>query len=222
MNEEQWLASGAPYPMLEYQRGNLSDRKLRLFAVACCRRIWDLLVDERSREAVKTAEQFADGLVNRAKLVAARDWAREAKSRFTEIDRPPAWRRASSAAFDATRDTGRSAAYNASAEASRALNILDDNTCEPGELREQANLLRCLAGNPFRPATINPAWLSWSDDTVPRLARGIYEERAFDRMPILGDALEDAGCKNPNILAHCRSQSQHMRGCWVVDAILRK
>jgi hypothetical protein len=78
---------------------------------------------------------------------------------------------------------------------------------------------RCAAGNPFRPAAADPRWLT---TTVLALARGIYAERAFDRLPILADALQDAGCGNEDILTHCRGPGSHVRGCWVVDLVLGK
>jgi hypothetical protein len=80
-------------------------------------------------------------------------------------------------------------------------------------------LLRDIVGNPFRPVTFDPSWLT---STVLSLGKGIYEEKAFDRMPILADALQDAGCENENILNHCRYESVHVRGCWLVDLILGK
>ncbi len=80
-------------------------------------------------------------------------------------------------------------------------------------------LLRDLFGNPFNPPTFEPTWVT---STVRGLAEGIYDGRAFDRMPILADALEDAGCDNPDILAHCRGDGPHVRGCWVVDLVLGK
>jgi hypothetical protein len=83
-------------------------------------------------------------------------------------------------------------------------------------------ILRDIFGNPFRPITINPAWLSWNEGTIPKIAQAIYDERAFDRMPILADALEEAGCTNADILSHCRQPGEHVRGCWVVDLILGK
>src|SRR5262249_32691175 len=85
-----------------------------------------------------------------------------------------------------------------------------------------AQLLRDLFGNPFRSIHIAPAWLAWNDGTVRRIAQAIYDERAFDRMPVLADALEDAGCTERAILAHCRQPGEHVRGCWVVDLILGK
>jgi hypothetical protein len=85
--------------------------------------------------------------------------------------------------------------------------------------RRQAILLRDVFGNPFRPVTIDPSWLAWNNSTIPNLAQGIYEERAFDRLPILADALEEAGCNDADILAHCRSGGDHVRGCWAVDLV---
>jgi hypothetical protein len=86
------------------------------------------------------------------------------------------------------------------------------------EREQQEGLFRCIFGNPFRPVVFDPAWRT-SD--VVALARGIYDDREFDRMPILADALQDAGCNNDDILNHCRdTNTPHARGCWVVDAVL--
>ena len=93
------------------------------------------------------------------------------------------------------------------------------------ELQRQASfsgasdLVRCIFGNPFRPATLDP---NWRTSTVLTLAQGIYDERAFDRLPILADALQNAGCANEEMLAHCRGEGPHARGCWVVDLVLGK
>ena len=83
----------------------------------------------------------------------------------------------------------------------------------------QAALLRDIFGNPFQPVSLDPTWLS---STVQAMATGIYAERAFDRMPILADALEEAGCDNLDILNHCRGPGTHVLGCWVVDLLLGK
>jgi hypothetical protein len=83
----------------------------------------------------------------------------------------------------------------------------------------QAGLLRDIFGNPFRPPTFDP---SWRTSTAVGLARSIYAARAFDRLPILADALEEAGCDNPDVLSHCRGDGPHVRGCWVVDLVLGK
>jgi hypothetical protein len=77
-------------------------------------------------------------------------------------------------------------------------------------------ILRDIFGNPFRPVAVDPSWLT---STVVALAEGIYQERAFDRLPILADALQDAGCDSDDVLSHCRSDGPHVRGCWVVDLL---
>ena len=83
----------------------------------------------------------------------------------------------------------------------------------------QALLLRDVFRNPFRPLTIDPSWLT---STVTSLATAIYQERAFDRLPILANALEDAGCSQQDILSHLRSGGEHVRGCWPLDLLLEK
>jgi hypothetical protein len=85
---------------------------------------------------------------------------------------------------------------------------------------EQAALIRDIVGNPFRPVMpVECSCLTWNDGAVLKIAKGIYEERAFDRMPILADALEDSGCADAAILAHCRSSGPHVRGCWTLDVL---
>jgi hypothetical protein len=87
------------------------------------------------------------------------------------------------------------------------------------EDRALADLMREVFGNPFRPVEIDA---SWRTTNVVALAQAFYEERAFERMPILGDALEESGCDNTGILNHCRQPGEHVRGCWVVDQVLGK
>ncbi|HEX5269104.1 MAG TPA: hypothetical protein VFW33_01390 [Gemmataceae bacterium] len=77
-------------------------------------------------------------------------------------------------------------------------------------------------GNPFRPPTMEATWLAWNGGLLPRIAEEIYKDRAFDRLPILSDALLDAGCDNEDLLAHLRGGGPHVRGCWAVDLILGK
>jgi len=79
--------------------------------------------------------------------------------------------------------------------------------------------MREIFGNPFHPVTADPAWRT---ATVVSLATAIYDDRAFDRLPILADALEDAGCTNADILNHCRQPGEHVRGCWALDLLLEK
>src|SRR5262249_33579532 len=88
------------------------------------------------------------------------------------------------------------------------------------ERAAQVALLRDIFGNPFCPVTFSH---SWRTDTVTPLPRTMYESRDFSAMPILADALQDAGCDNDDILSHCRDASlTHVRGCWVVDLVLDK
>lgn len=109
----------------------------------------------------------------------------------------------------------------AARQASYAIAIFNNGTdTEPGDPAEesvQCDLIRDVVQHPDLAATIAPAWKT---ETVVSLARGIYDQRAFDRMPILADALEEAGCDDSTILHHCRADSLHVRGCWVVDQVL--
>jgi hypothetical protein len=90
------------------------------------------------------------------------------------------------------------------------------------ERTAQAELLRDLFGNPFRPIPMDPAWLRWGEGSVPKIAQAIYDERCFGDLPVLADALEDAGCTAMDILTHCRHPGEHVRGCWVIDLLLGK
>ncbi len=87
------------------------------------------------------------------------------------------------------------------------------------EVPHQVGLLRDIFGNPFFPMTLDLEWLT---STVTALGRQMYESRDFTAMPILADALQDAGCENDDILTHCRGPGSHVRGCWVVDLVLGK
>jgi hypothetical protein len=93
----------------------------------------------------------------------------------------------------------------------------------PDEPARQAAILRCIVGNPFRPTSVvEPTWLSWNGGIAAKLATEIYDVRTFDRLPLLADALEDAGCSDGELLRHLRGSTSHSRGCWVVDRLLGK
>src|SRR5262245_3683305 len=206
-----WQACAHPRPMLEYLRGKASDRKLRLFGVACCHRIWHRLPqgpDEYNHYAVEVAERFADRRTSRQEL----DQATPLFTRYCIRNEPLEGNHAFQTWQVILPD-----AYAAAARAARAAACAVED--EVGERKAQAALLRDLFGNPFRPVTFNPAWRA-SD--VMLLAQGIYDEKAFDRMPILADALQGAGCDNADILDHCRGPGPHVRGCWVLDLVLGK
>jgi hypothetical protein len=82
--------------------------------------------------------------------------------------------------------------------------------------------LHCIFGNPFRRVALDTNLLKWSCEALPKMARKIYDERAFELLPILADALQEAGCRDQQILDHCRSGGAHVLGCFVVDLLLGK
>jgi hypothetical protein len=210
VTEAEWGDCIDPQRMLTFLHGKLSDRKMRLFAVACCRRVWGSLTDERGRRAVEVSEAYADGGASREELMAAVAAAGQAPY----------------AARQAAHPVVRAFAAEV-AEAAAALggtgSSEDPRIDHAVELAFQSALLHDLVGSPFRPLpAVNPAWLAWEGGTVPRLAADAYEERAFDRLPILADALEDAGCTDPDLLGHLRGPGPHVRGCWVLDLLLGK
>jgi len=209
--------------MMYHLRRKPLQRKRRLLACACCRRIWHMLVDARSRAAVEVAEQYADGLVSREQLDAAHEQAKRAdldlNAVMTQVPREelePHWKRwkgaISAKHASATKGTGRAIDH-----ASDAVWVDLDHARQ--ERASQADLVRDIFGNPFQPVTVD---LRWITSNVVDLARTVYDECAFDRLPILADALMDAGCADEQILSHCRSGGPHVRGCWVLDLILGK
>jgi hypothetical protein len=211
MTEADWLACTDPQKMLEFLQDKASGRKLRLFACACCRRVWPLLVDRQSREAVEVAELYAEGEASDENLASARDAALR-----TYLTSPPgtASYRAAAAAFYATRGPVRLAAGNAAGATAGLVPAFGG--------QEQADLLRCMLGRLFARGNIPEPWLSWNEGTIPKLARVIYDGGIFDLLPVLADALEKAGCQDQDILDHCRSGGEHVRGCWVIDLLLGK
>jgi hypothetical protein len=230
MTEAEWLASEDPVAMLQFLFTGVHDRRLRLFACACCRRVWHLMQSEQCQPAVEFAERFADGFGTDEERSSRRRDAHQATQARGTTPAPtePRWlRRAASAAYYSVAGDAAKAALGSRELAVEALiwregghNACDWRAIVDREHREQSSLIRDIFGNPFRPVSLNTAWLT-SD--VVALARGIYDERAFDRMPILADALQDAGCENDDILNHCRDEKQtHVRGCWVVDLLLGK
>jgi hypothetical protein len=209
MTESEWNSSADPQKMLEFLRGKASDRKLRLFALACCRRIIHLLADRRSRKVIEASERFADGLISAEKLRYVRGdarWAANVASRKAADSEGVKW----------------IVAHLTEPDAQRVLAAIWPSSYLAGRETEQpvqCNLFRDIFGNPFKPVTINPAWLT---STVVSLAQAIYDERAFDRMPVLADALEESGCTSSEMLEHCRGGGEHVRGCWLLDLLLQK
>ena len=244
MTEQEWLACAEPGRMLTFLGQKASGRKLRLFAVACSRRVLHLL-DETHRTAADLAEEYAD-TQRRGGLHAARRVCRPAARRLmSEVTRASSRARhclaearnwASSAVWEAARPNPATAAqaHRAAAMAvgwcRRAAKEKRRRAADPllragedaREARAQADLLRDIFGNPFRRARVKRDWLRWDGGTVVRVARAAYDGRAFDRLPIVADALEDAGCNDEAILGHCRGPGEHVRGCWALDLLLGK
>ena len=91
------------------------------------------------------------------------------------------------------------------------------------ERRCQAALLRDVFGPlAFRRVALDPSWLAWNDGSVRKMSQAVHDDRAFDRLLLLADALEDSGCTDAGVLSHCRNGGEHVRGCWVVDLLLGK
>jgi hypothetical protein len=231
MTEAKWLACNDPAEMLAIARGKVSARKMRLFAVACCRRVSQLLPTAGTSSVIDIAEQYADGLLNDIELGQCQSAAQAAcrvVSYSNLLADPTVF--AVRAAYHAVSKSQFSVPYAAKNVANavavlagaRTPQQVEDSTARQDEFVHQVAVLRDLVGPLFQTLTIDSRWLLWNDRTVPMIARGIYHERAFDRMPILADALEDAGCGDADILRHCREQGQHVRGCWVIDLLLGK
>ena len=197
MTEEEWLKCGSSRSMIEFVQSRVSERKLRLFACSCCRFRWSLVGHVLPCQILQVAEDYAEG---RAPYSALQAVGREFSESSYRLD------------LDNERFHMLSGLTNRHVRAA----VWCAQT--PGTPKK-AELIRDIFGNPFRPVTLDPRWLS---STVLDLARTIYDERLFERLPILADALMDAGCDSEEILNHCRSEGPHVRGCWVVDLVLGK
>ena len=229
MTESAWLSCRDPQPMLLDLPRPPTERKLRLLGCGCCRAVWDLFTDDRSRAAVEVVERFADGDATEAEMWAvyressvARDLAVGPDSTAPRRHRSLAGRCTSWAAHVVTNVP----------PLPNPVPVVRDDLFEPlaqlqyarrGRVRVvraiQAELVREVFGDPFRPVDFNPAWRT---DTALTLARSMYAAREFGAMPILADALQDAGCEDAEVLAHCRGDTTHVRGCWVADLLLGK
>jgi hypothetical protein len=207
MTEKKWLETTDWRPLRRAKSRIDNKRKTRLFCAACCRRVAHMFDEPRSDAALAVAERLADGLVTEEKRAEAEQTSHEA------INYPPtplaqAWAR------DAVWRTVR--ADNVWDGAESCLKATSHNT---DEVAAQTVLFRDIFGNPYRKVKCEQSWLT-SD--VLLLANGIYSERAFDRMPILADAIQDAGCTCDAVLDHCRAADPHALGCWVLDLLLDK
>jgi hypothetical protein len=227
MTEAEWLAANDPAPMMALLRssGRVTRRRLRLFATACCRRIWHLLEDEGSRKAVEVAERYADGLATEGERAEAHAAAARAVAASTATFAAGAFgsrvpRRQEPAAVAALWTVGTipTVRYRVTA-----------NAAGEGFPALQAELLRDLfSRDVFRPSRPD-ALLAPTDGLVFGLARSAYEDRRLPEgtlepapLAVLLDALEDAGCTDAELLGHLRSPGPHVRGCWALDLVLGK
>ena len=244
VTESDWLACTDPAAMLGFLHGKASDRKLRLFAVACCRPVWHLMTIDRSRQAVEVMERFADGEATNAEVLATVTPIFQTVDKASE-DYPggrSGWMLAAGAgnpggvaagwvADWAIGTAGWLAAYAAFHAATQASRLVRQATRSVEDWLDpvQADLLRDIFGNPFHPVTLSPAVLAWNDAAVVHLAQAGYDERRLPsgtldngRLAVLADAFEEAGCTDADILGHLRAFGPHVRGCWAVDIVLGK
>ncbi len=219
MTETEWMTCNDPGRMLEFTVGLVSRRKLRLAGCACGRRVWRLIGNETHRKAVEKAELYADGMIAKEELMAAGSAAVNVRAKKRSgYGTPLAWA-ARGVVFAATA-TDRIAQLTH--DVTQAAQHFFQAESGAGEAQRIvfADLLRDIVGNLFQPVEFSPEWRT---DTAVLLARPMYESRDFSAMPILADALQDAGCDNDDILNHCRDTAlTHVRGCWAIDLVLGK
>jgi hypothetical protein len=188
--------------------------------------------DVISRSAVEMAERYAHGTASREELLAAYELVRhvqsdtDAESSAKNAAREVAAEDAEVAVWcvleHAMHCVQRSAANAASEGYSDTWQRVWEEAGQ-AEADAQAVLLHDIFGNPFHPFSLDTTWPSWHDGLLASMARQIYDSRDFSDLSVMADALEEAGCANPDIVSHCREQGAvHVRGCWVVDLCLGK
>jgi hypothetical protein len=236
MTEDEWLAATSAESLLNFLKGQGSDRKLRLFGAACCRRLWDLL-PVGLRATVVAGERFADQEIDPKQLAALVDGAKKAFGHVPVLLTPLAWGKIVEAVQQIARPPSAAGTWGRVRHAARAAveaaahgprwagaPISDRlETClrlRAAEKEAQAALLRDVFGNPFRPLSLDPDVLNRDGGKVVKLARVIYDEGGFERLPILADTLEEAGCTAVALLDHLRGPGPHAKGCWGLDLSL--
>jgi hypothetical protein len=231
MTEAEWLSSNHEYNMtwfLRHRQPAVSNRKFWLFSLACCRRMSSHFTDPRSRAAVGTVERWIEGEASDAELQAAHKeaWAAE-KEVWATMRRTHPEKLARAVAQPDYLELAPSEAVSVAGHVAwikamglpRRLQRRAKREAWRLEAKEQCNLLRDIIGNPFQPVVFEE---SWARPNVRALARVIYSEQQFQRLPELGRLLQAAKCENERILSHCSAPSNHVRGCWVVDLLLGK
>jgi hypothetical protein len=214
MTEAEWLACTDPKKMLDFLGKWANKRRLRLFAVACARDLFEHNPDPNIRGSCGDIRDFAASIL-RAEAYADGQGLLQYMPHAEWVEYPDEVD-AAYVVVGIDADTH--------IQFARVEEAVKDFRVNP------AHWIRCIFVNPYRfPRTVPPAVLAWNDRTISRIAEAIYEERklpegTFDtaRMAILANALLDAGCEDEGLLAHLRSEGPHVRGCWVVDSILGK
>lgn len=221
MTAVEWDASDDPTAMLTAAHGRIPDRPLILFLCAAARRVWDRL-PEFATALVVRSEEAAD-LPQKARRQAL-SAAVEAIGGLTGIvargailpDRLPATAVQVAAVL---RWLETHQIDEAESILARVFSLVGAFPSVQNPHPEQAALLRCLAGNPFRKSAFDPTWRT-SDALA--LARRADADPTSDTHPILADALQDAGCTDDGLLSHLRHSPTHARGCWAVERVLGK
>jgi hypothetical protein len=239
LTRSEWFEGTNPTHMLYLLGDGISARKRRLFGVACCRKIESLLTAD-TKSALNTAERFAEGHADSKDRAAARGLAMKAAwPGVPELsaDQPPQpFGQAKQAVVNLLEYGAREAVRLAATHAAYAtIGLAGEQYPKEAEERNdwyrsqyhihrerQADLLRHMVGDPFDPPNpIDPRILEWKQRTVPSVARRIRNDRDFDQLAILADALEEAGCTRNDVLNHLRSDEPHMPGCWALDWVLQ-
>ncbi len=215
MVKKGWRTCTDPVRMMRALRNQAGERRLRLLVCGWARQACP--ADYRSRKVVEVAELFADGEATPEELSSARSAALMAAG--------DAWKVYTVATFN-TRQAARLAYLSAQVaafvteESSRTAVRFAAQLVPPAK---QVEVLRCICGTLiYHPAPLDPVLLTWHSSLLVSMAQRMYDTRDRGDMPILADALEEAGCTNADILNHCRQSGEHGRGCWVVDLILGK
>jgi hypothetical protein len=214
VTEQEWLALEDPR-LLDYELSKrIPDRKFWLYGAACCQTVWHLL-GEPAQQAVGVVGMVADGHFGYADGAFDSSECKRCEQMIHHLlaAGPDA------ASGGVVANSVVSWALNLGYVAVQKVILCSQNASHVSgtPLRFYADLLHCLVGNPFRSVPVDPAWLT---SNVIAIATDIYAERAFARLPILGDALVAAGCRSDELLGHVRSPGPHDRGCWAVDVVL--
>ncbi len=211
MTENEWLTASDPLPMLQFLQGRVSGRKLLRFAIACCWPVWPFQERRRARHAVELTDRYADGQILVEVIASLRDtwdWGGNAAvNELLEVAQRVPIRAASRPA--APPDDLVSRVIECAAHASHWIRRQGADS--------RSGWLRDIVGNPFRPVVFDATWRT---PAAVALARTVHEERCFEELPLLADALEEAGCTDAQVLSHCRGGGEQVRGCWVVALVL--